>query len=223
MKANEQYCLDFGQKNIDPIRCTTCGMIYAVGEESDEKQHAKYHAEFDEGVRWSVKLERVRKYFDDGSRVIAITSNEQKSTLDAVNKLLKMSDGDMSTGDDVQKLVSKANTQFLIFVTQANLIVGYICVELINEAYELIDFETSRLSSDPVPAECGVLYLWVHPTYRRDKIATKLTDIARANIKKKGIVYRARVAVCDPTETAVPFFNAYLRNKRAIKVYQKNV
>lgn len=222
MKANEQYCLDFGQKNIDPIRCTTCGMLYVVGEESDEKQHAKFHAEFDEGIKWSVKLEKPRKYFDDGSRIVAITSNEPKPVLDIINKLLKMSDEDMSAGEDIIKLVNKENRLFLIYITKTNHIVGYICVERIKEAYNLVDFESSRLDSEPVPAGCGVLYLWVHAAYRRRKIGTKLTDVARANIKKDGIVFRSRVAVCDPTENAIPFFNAYQQNKRPIKVYQQN-
>lgn len=222
MKANEQYCLDFGQKNIDPIKCATCGMMYAVGEESDEKQHAKYHAEFDEGVKWSVKLEKPRKYFDDGSRIIAITPTEQKPTLDTINKLLKMSDGEMSAGDDVLKLINKKDTLFLIFVTSDNHAVGYVCVEKIEQAHNLVDFEASRLEEEPVRADCGVLYLWVHPSYRRQRIATSLTDVARANIKRDGVVFRSRVAVCDPTEMAVPFFNAYLSNKRPVKVYQQN-
>lgn len=222
MKANEQYCLDFGQKNIDAIRCATCGMLYVVGEESDEKHHAKFHAEFDDGVKWSVKMERPRKYFDDGSRIVAITKDEQKPVYDIINKLLKMSDGEMSTGDDVYKLVNREDkvTRFFLYVTHTNHLVGYICVERINEAFLLIDFETSTLDTEPQAAGCGVLYLWVHPAYRRKKIATKLTDIARSNIKEEGIVYRSRVAVCDPTENAVPFFNAYLQHKRPIKVYQ---
>lgn len=223
MKANEQYCLDFGQKNIDPIRCSTCGMLYVPGEESDEKQHARYHAEFDEGVRWTAKLEKPRKYYDSGCRIVAIDLQEQKPVLDAVNKLLKMSEADMSPGDDVTKLLSKEKTLFLVYITKTNHIVGYIYVEEIEEANNLVDFNSSRLESDPVRADCGVMYLWVHPTYRRQGIATKLTDIARANIKKTSIVFRSRVAVCEPSEIAIPFFSAYLRNKRPVKVYQQNL
>lgn len=221
VKANEQYVLDFGQKNIDPTRCVTCGMLYVVGEESDEKQHAKYHSEFDEGVKWPARLERPRKYFDDGSRIVAIIPNEPKPVLDAVNKILKMSDGDMSTGGDIVKLVSRPDTSFMIYITPDHHIVGYICVEKIKEAYNLIDFNSSRLESEPVRADCGVLYLWVHPAFRRRKIATQLTDIARANLRKD-IVYRSRVAVCDPTEAAIPFFSAYLIQKRPVKVYQSD-
>uniref|UniRef100_A0A6G1SK48 N-acetyltransferase ESCO1 n=1 Tax=Aceria tosichella TaxID=561515 RepID=A0A6G1SK48_9ACAR len=221
VKANEQYVLDFGQKNIDPIRCPTCGMLYVVGEESDEKQHAKYHSEFDEGVKWSVRLERAKKYFDDGSRIVAILPNDPKPVIDAVNKLLKMSDGDMITGCDVQKILNRPNTLFLIYVTPTNHVVGYICVEPIKEAHNLIDFDSSRMEEEPVRADCGILYLWVHPAYRRRKIATQLTDIARGNVRRD-IVFRSRVAVCDPTELAIPFLSAYLLHKRPVKVYQNN-
>lgn len=220
VKANEQYVLDFGQKNIDPIRCPTCGMLYHPGEESDEKQHAKYHADFDEGVKWSMKSERPKKYFDDGSRIVAITKDEQKSVVEAVNKLLRLSESDMSTGNDIQPLVSRPNTLFLMYITPSNHIVGYIFVEKIREANNLVDFDSSRLEREAVRADCGIIYLWVHPAYRRNTIATHLVDVARANIKKD-VVYRSRVAVCDPTEVAIPFLNAYLLHKRPVKVYQQ--
>lgn len=222
MKANEQYCLDFGQKNIDPIKCNTCGMLYVVGEESDEKQHAKYHSEFDEGVRWSFKLERPRKYYDDGSRVVAITPSEPKPVIDAVNKLLKMSESDLSAGDDVTKLFTKEDIKFFLYINRTNHIIGYICVEKIEQAQNLIDFAASRLESEPVPAYCGVLYLWVHPAHRRRGIGSKLTDIARANLRKTSVIHRHKVAVCDPTEVAIPFFTSFVSNKRPVKVYQQN-
>lgn len=223
VKANEQYVLDFGQKNIDPIRCATCGMLYHPGEESDEKQHAKYHAEFDEGVKWSVRLEKARKYFDDGCRIVAITPDEQKPVSDAVNKLLKMSEGEMSTGGDISKLITRPDSLFLIFILPSNHIVGYICVEKIKEAYNLVDFDSSRLESEPVKADCGIIYLWVHPAYRRRKFATHLTNVARGNLKKEGLIPRSRVAVCDPTEMAIPFLQAFLLHKRPVKVYQQNL
>lgn len=221
MKANEQYCLDFGQKNIDPIRCKTCGMLYVVGEESDEKQHAKYHAEFDEGVRWSVKFERPRKYYDDGSRVVIVTNDEPKPVVEAITKLLKMSDSDMSPGDDLTKVLNRDNAKFFVYVTSNNHAIGYILVERIQEAYNLVDFDSSRLEPDPERADCGIIFLWVHPAYRRRGVGTQLADIARCNIRRESIVFRSRVAVCDPTEVAIPFLKAYLLNKRPVKVYQQ--
>lgn len=219
MKSNEQYCLDFGQKNIDPIRCKTCGMLYVVGEESDEKQHAKFHRQFDDGVRWVVKLERPRKYFDDGSRILWICPEDPKIILDSVSQMLRMSQDDMSTGNDIVKLLRKENSIFLVYVSQQNNMIGYICVEQIEKSYELFDYDSSRISEEPTPAECGILYLWVHPMYRRRGIGTWLVDIARANLIKDKVVTRSRVAVCDPTDSAVPFLRAYLLNKRPVKVY----
>ena len=224
LKSNEQYCLDFGQKNYDPIRCETCGMLYTVGEETDEKQHAKYHAEFDNGVKWQVKLERPKKYYDDGCRVIDILRSDPKPILDAVSKVLKMSYTDMAAEEDITRLMTKNKAvKFYIFVNQSNNILGYICAEKISEAFVLLDFDASRMESDPVVANCGILFLWVHPMYRRQYIGSKLTDVARANITFSKIVSRSRVAVCDPTPLAIPFFNGYLKNKRPIKVYQKEL
>lgn len=197
-------------------------MLYVVGEESDEKQHAKYHADFDEGVKWTVRLERPRKYFEDGSRIVAIGAQEPKPTQDLINKILKMSDGEMSAGDDVSKLVNRDKTLFLVHINSTNHITGYVCAEQIEQAFELIDYESSKFNSEqPVKAECGVLYLWVHPHYRKKGIATWLVDIVRANIKSETVVNRSHVAVCDPTESAVPFFTRYLRNKRAVRIYQQ--
>lgn len=219
MRADKQYCLDFGQKNIDAIRCQTCGMLYVVGEESDEKAHAKFHADFDDGVKWSVKLERPKKYYEDRSRVVAINSNDPKATIDIVNKLLKLSDGDMSAGEDASKYLNRKNTMFLLYITPTNRVVGYIIVETIEEANELVDYNSSRIESESVPAMLGVMYLWVHPFYRRRQIATKLLDVSRANLKQEFIIRRSQIAVCEPTELSIPFLNSYLK-KRTKKVYR---
>lgn len=220
MRATEQYCLDFGQKSIQPVTCS-CGMVYVRGEEADEKQHAKYHEESTKGVKWPARLERPKKYYDDCSRIVNITANEQKLIPEAINKLLKMSEGEMSAGNDINKILALQNSLFYVFVDHASTLVGYICCQRIQEAYQLIDYQNSKLEEEPVAAECGVLYLWVHPSYRRQKIATRLVDVARANLKRSGVIYRSRVAVCDPTEQAIPFFEAYLFHKRPVRVYQQ--
>lgn len=41
----KQLFLDLGQKNFGHVKCTTCGLLYARGEEADERTHAAYHAE----------------------------------------------------------------------------------------------------------------------------------------------------------------------------------
>lgn len=218
MRANEQYCLDFGQKNIEPKKCATCGMLYIVGEETDEKQHRKYHEELSQGVKWSIKLERARKYFDDCSRIIQILPDEPKPIHDIINKVLRLSDGEMSAGNDISKIFTD-KVKFFLYIDRNNLVIGYICVEPIEKAFHLVDYEASRLEPDAVQAECGILYLWVHPQSRRHKIATKLLDCARANLKDETIIVRSRVAISEPTEKAISFLKAYLLNRRPVKVY----
>lgn len=218
MRANEQYCLDFGQKNIEPTKCATCGMLYIVGEETDEKQHRKYHEELYQGIKWTVKTERAKKYFDDCSRIVEIIPEEPKSIQETMNKMLKLSDGEMSAGNDIAKILVDKR-RFYVFVNKNNETIGYVCVEHIEKAFHLVDYEASRMEPDPVVAECGIIYLWVHPQFRRHKVATKLVDCARANLKSDKIISRTRVAVCNPTENAVPFMKAYLLHKRPVKIY----
>ena len=40
---NDQMQIDAGQKVIGPVECSTCGMVYDVGDPVDEKRHTAYH------------------------------------------------------------------------------------------------------------------------------------------------------------------------------------
>ncbi|GBN56089.1 hypothetical protein AVEN_60826-1 [Araneus ventricosus] len=42
-KGSEQLIIDADQKEIGAKICKTCGMIYTIGQEEDEKLHAGYH------------------------------------------------------------------------------------------------------------------------------------------------------------------------------------
>ena len=43
---HKQMYLDLGQKSFAHATCSTCGLMYAKGEPSDEELHRKYHAKF---------------------------------------------------------------------------------------------------------------------------------------------------------------------------------
>jgi N-acetyltransferase len=44
--THKQMYLDLGQKSFAHATCSTCGLMYAKGEPSDEELHRKYHAKF---------------------------------------------------------------------------------------------------------------------------------------------------------------------------------
>merc|ERR1711884_736250 len=41
-----QAYLDLGQSNFGPCKCPTCGLLYTIGEPTDEKVHRDYHRTF---------------------------------------------------------------------------------------------------------------------------------------------------------------------------------
>jgi hypothetical protein len=44
--------LDMGQRDFHLSKCAVCGLVYAKGEESDEKTHAAYHTSATKGLRY---------------------------------------------------------------------------------------------------------------------------------------------------------------------------
>lgn len=55
-KGGEQMIIDAGQKEIGAKICKTCGMIYTIGQEEDEKLHAGYHQSYLINLKFSVML-----------------------------------------------------------------------------------------------------------------------------------------------------------------------
>ena len=51
----EQYFLDFGQKDMTCKSCNSCGFVYSVGLEDDEKMHALFHKTYTFGVAFMVR------------------------------------------------------------------------------------------------------------------------------------------------------------------------
>ena len=45
-KLLRQSYLDLGQSNFGPTRCPTCGLLYTVGEPTDERTHREFHKKF---------------------------------------------------------------------------------------------------------------------------------------------------------------------------------
>ncbi len=50
-----QYFLDLGQRDFSCSTCPSCGLVYARGEETDEKLHASFHKSQLQGIQFRVK------------------------------------------------------------------------------------------------------------------------------------------------------------------------
>ncbi|RLN81962.1 hypothetical protein BBJ28_00023250 [Nothophytophthora sp. Chile5] len=64
LPATQSY-IDVGQRSFDKhVTCTTCGLLYTVGEEEDEREHQKFYRRVRRGImssKW--KEERILKSF----------------------------------------------------------------------------------------------------------------------------------------------------------------
>lgn len=55
-RSYAQYHLELGQSDFLLRSCSVCGMMYACGDESDEKLHRDFHKKYYEGIRFKVNL-----------------------------------------------------------------------------------------------------------------------------------------------------------------------
>ncbi|RWS03971.1 N-acetyltransferase ESCO2-like protein [Dinothrombium tinctorium] len=219
LKSNDQYAIDAGQRDFDASRCKMCNMLYTVGEITDEKHHADYHDMFVNGLRFSGwKKERVYKYLDDGSRVIAVLSKDPKFMLKKLDDLFKIADLELNINVNIQSSV-RDSSLYLIYVTLDGRIAGFVAAEGIQEASQLVAEDSMTVSTESVPATCGVSRLWVHPNYRRQGIATVLLDVLRANFLKDSIIKREDLAFSDPTVNGKDFAKKYTGKSRFL-IYQ---
>lgn len=51
-----QYFLDLGQADFTHTTCPSCGLVYARGQESDEKLHTAFHKSQLQGIRFKVRI-----------------------------------------------------------------------------------------------------------------------------------------------------------------------
>ena len=48
---------DIGQKDFGYMTCITCGMVYTTSQEEDEAQHAKYHQNIVQKLKFTVSID----------------------------------------------------------------------------------------------------------------------------------------------------------------------
>lgn len=198
--SNEQYFLDFGQKDFEAHKCAVCGMMYNRGELGEERTHDNYHDKFVNSIKvhdW--KYAQLVAQFPDG-HVLRVVATSPAYMLRKVNELFEVADMELGIHQDMRSSMSPT-TVVLIFVSQHKRIAGFVAAERIVAANRLIsDQSTLMASTEDEPAEIGVARVWTHPNYRRQRIATRMLDILLVQFQPdKAAVAREALAFSDPT------------------------
>lgn len=68
-------------------------------------------------------------------------------------------------------------------------------------------------SADPSPALCGISRIWVLPTFRRRKTASRLLDAMRTEFVYGKIISTDELAFSDPTENGLAFAQSYTKRE----------
>ncbi|KAF4315498.1 hypothetical protein G195_010887 [Phytophthora kernoviae 00238/432] len=220
--------IDVGQRSFGKhVTCPTCGLLYTVGEEEDEREHEKFCRQKQRGVAFSKwKNERVLKTFSDtGARIIEIRGDDPSAH---VKKLMEVK----AVLDDALGFVAEQTfLQRSIFVyIQEHQVVGCVTMERITEAFTL-DKSASHLiapsssgekegviaaagavtaSADSHPVVVGICQIWVHPPFRRKSIATRMVDIVREKSIYGMHVDKNLVAFAQPTRNGLQFAQKYM-------------
>ncbi|GMF50082.1 unnamed protein product [Phytophthora fragariaefolia] len=226
-QPSTQSYIDVGQRSFGKhVTCPTCGLLYTAGEEEDEKEHQRFCRRMKRGVAFSKwKTERVMRSFpDSGARILEIRGDDPTSHL---KKLLEIK----TVLDDALGFVEEdafLRRSHFVYI-QNHKVVGCVNTERITEAFTLDRSASSLVSvtkSDEVssigadgavtassvaqPAVVGICQLWVHPSSRRKRIATRMIDIVREKSIYGMHVAKNLVAFAQPTRNGLQFAQKYM-------------
>ncbi|UIZ25871.1 hypothetical protein KXD40_006449 [Peronospora effusa] len=220
-----QSYIDVGQRNFGThVTCLTCGLLYTAGEEEDEKEHQKFCKRMKRGVSFSKwKTERILKTFSDTrARILEIRREDPRFQ---VKKLLEIK----AVLDDALGFVLEdvfLQRSHFVYI-QDQQVVGCVNTERITEAFTLdkslsnmvkVDKESFIVKKSVVTASAtsrfalvGICQIWVHPSYRKRSIATRLVDIVREKSIYGMRVAKNVVAFAQPTRIGLQFAQKYMR------------
>ncbi|CAD6260390.1 unnamed protein product [Miscanthus lutarioriparius] len=244
-----QFHLELGQPDFLLHTCSVCGMMYARGNDEDEKVHRAYHKSYSGGVPFKGwKNETVMARSEGGDRVIVATDENSCVSKSKVREVITVVEKELGFGEG--KLLHKLCKVYLYISGQR--IVGCLVTEPIKTAHRVIPsspeeshnnlpvdstepgknghtLEFGEISfkreiirrhnhsikkkeecQDPgaiicetkaVPALCGFRAIWVVPSRRRKRIASKLMDVARKTFCEGKTLGISQFAFTPPTSS----------------------
>ncbi|ETI44793.1 hypothetical protein F441_10487 [Phytophthora nicotianae CJ01A1] len=219
-----QSYIDVGQRSFGKhVTCAACGLLYTAGEEEDEREHLKFCKRMKRGITFSKwKKERVLKTFPDTSaRILEIRRDDPSAHVKKLLEIKKVLD-DALGFVEAEVFLQRSNFVYI----QDHQVVGCVNTERITKAFTL-DKTTSNLvvsdeetsvsadgavtaSTDSKPAVIGICQLWVHPSFRRKSIATRMVDVVREKSIYGMHVTKNLVAFAQPTRNGLRFAQKYM-------------
>ncbi|XVF07549.1 hypothetical protein REPUB_Repub06bG0148600 [Reevesia pubescens] len=195
-RSYAQFHLELGQSDFLLHGCSTCGVKYAPGDESDEKNHSIFHKNFTLGIQFKGwRNERVVHMPKVGDRVILVLDSDSVAQRNKVYlfvssqrvagclvaepikeafEILSCSVGEKHSAPAKQKRSNSSKLQFGEIVLQRE-VIKRAPSQVLNENHT----GAILCKKEAVPAVCGIRAIWVTPFNRRKGIATQLLEAMR--------------------------------------------
>ncbi|KAK1684028.1 hypothetical protein QYE76_044876 [Lolium multiflorum] len=136
-----QFHLELGQPDFLLHACAVCGMMYARGNDEDEKVHRAYHRTYFQGVPFKGwRDETVVARSEGGDRIIVATGENSCSRNSKVQEVIKVVEKELGFGEG--RLLHKLCKVYL-FVSSGR-IVGCLVAEPIKAAHKVIPSSSSE-------------------------------------------------------------------------------
>jgi len=206
----KQLHLDAGQSDFGHATCARCGMVYARGEDEDERLHAAFHAALLEPPAfrgWAAERVAWRCAAAPPRRVLHVAPGDPAAHWARVRAL-----GDVAAAalGLPPSWLLQAGAHAFIAVSAAGRVEGLLVAEALAEARRLLPgCAVLRCQRQPQPAGGGVRAVWVHPAHRRAGTARRLLDAARAGLLAGAVLPRELLAFSQPTPEGRALAAAY--------------
>ncbi|KAL1210445.1 Protein CHROMOSOME TRANSMISSION FIDELITY 7 [Cardamine amara subsp. amara] len=129
-----QFYLELGQSDFLLRRCSECGVKYAPGDESDEKNHQNFHKYYMNGIPfkgWQNERSFTTPSFNK-SRIVMVLANDPPAHRNKVQEVVKMME--LEFGED---WILHQQCKVYLYVS-CQRISGCLVAEPIKEAFKLI-------------------------------------------------------------------------------------
>ena len=128
--------------------------------------------------------------------------------LNKIEELVKIADDELGINSPFEQLLKHIRF-FLIYITNNRRVGGFTAGEKIANASPLICDQPFTISQIQQAADVGIARLWVHKCFRRQKYATRLVDILRANLYLDKIIDKDKIAFSESTNCGIEFARFY--------------
>ncbi|ODM93160.1 N-acetyltransferase ESCO2 [Orchesella cincta] len=219
-----QMILDAGQKEIGPVFCAECGLLYSPGDIEDEKEHRKAHSRLENlfCIRLWKGANIVQEFPTEACIVVQIDcSKESKRVLNAVKDFLAWLDSEL--GADYEPCGTQPSEKILLYLFKtrrknAFRVLGCCVVETIDQekiSCRPIEFNNAQgnAETDEKRILLGITRLWTDTVFRNRHIASRLCDCIRLNCGIPGIIIsKNQIGILEPSEDGKTFMMKYTNN-----------